>query len=66
MRPAAWGPAGPDPVGPLHERQPLLDGLPKVSVDDPKLWMLLANPLLGGPRECPAAPIRPLPADRSR
>ena len=45
MRPAAWGPAGPDAVGLLHERQPLLDGLPEVSVDDPKLWRLLANPL---------------------
>jgi putative ABC transport system substrate-binding protein len=28
MSRAAWGPAGPDPVGLLHEPQPLLDGLP--------------------------------------
>lgn len=34
MRPAACGSAGSDPVGLLHERQPLPDGLPEVGVDD--------------------------------
>jgi hypothetical protein len=56
MRPAAGGPAGPDPVGLLHERQALLDGLPEVGIDDPERCVLLANPLLGGPGERPASP----------
>jgi hypothetical protein len=56
MRPAAGRLAWPDAVGPLHERQPLLDGVPEVGVDDPKFWMLLPNPLLGRSRERPAAP----------
>ncbi len=53
-----------DPVGPFQERQSLLDGLPEVSVDDPQLWVFLANPFFGRPRQRRAAPrIRVL--DRS-
>lgn len=38
MGPAAWGPAGPDPVGLLHERQPLLDGRPEVGIASSSSW----------------------------
>jgi len=46
----------PNPVGPLYERQALLDGLPEVGANDSKLRMLLADPLLGRPGKCSTAP----------